>query len=461
MSSSQTSGNLPDPDLARHRQMDAVFDGLPDGVLVLDAGGAVIRANPAANRMLGDTRFLDNAVIQRALAGETVSGLELPGTKLAVNLSVTLIRGQSENPSSVVVTLREITGLQPSDAGVHFGHLAESNMIGIARFGLDGRVLDANVEQLRLMGRTREDLSAGFSWKDVTPEVWHSADQRAIAELRAAGVAKPYEKEFLHKNGKRIPVLTAASLGTTGEGVAFTMDLNERKEVNEALRRTNNDLQQFAFVASHDLQEPLRMVASYTQLLSRKYGGQLGPEADEYIRFAVDGANRMSVLIRDLLQFSRFGFAELQPPQSTDLSVMVDLALLGLGTAVAESGAEIEQGTLPTVSVDQSQMTQVFQNLLGNAIKYRKAGEPPRIRISSRPEGDEWIIAVEDNGIGFDPEHAGSLFGVFKRLHGREYPGSGIGLAICKRIVERHGGRIWATSKPGEGSTFSFALLAD
>src|SRR6202171_5019098 len=162
------------------------------------------------------------------------------------------------------------------------------------------------------------------------------------------------------------------------------------------LARSNAELEQLAYVASHDLQEPLRIVSSYTQLLAKRYQGQLGPDADEYIRYAVDGANRMSALIRDLLQFSRFGFAELQPPQSTELSVMVDWALLGLQTAVQESGAEITQGALPALSVDQSQMPQVFPNLTENPTKPRRAEEPPRIHIPGSREGDEWTIAVQD-----------------------------------------------------------------
>jgi PAS domain S-box-containing protein len=493
MSSSQTSGDLHDPDRLRLRQIEAVLDGMVEGLLLVDASGAVIRANPAAIRIVGDldsfeVRTFDGRLIpdddrpaRRALRGEAISRLELQihrkdtGGHRIVSHSATPVCDEAGKISHAVVILHDITEQKQTEAElqrVHdalresqlrFRRLADSNMLGIAVFNLDGRVLDANAEHLRLMDRTQEDLAAGLYWKDCTPQEWHAADQRALADLRATGVARAYEKEFLHNNGRRIPVLLGASMvdEAAQEGVAFTIDLSERKEAIEALSRSNKDLQQFAFVASHDLQEPLRMVSSYTQLLARKYQGQLGPEADEYIRYAVDGANRMSALIRDLLHFSRFGFAELRPPQSTELSVMVDWALLSLRTAVQESGAEITFDGLPTVSVDQSQMPQVFQNLIGNAIKYRRAEEVPRIQISANREGDEWIIAVQDNGIGFDPQHAGLLFGVFKRLHGREYPGSGIGLAICKRIVERHGGRIWATSEPDQGSTFYFTLLAD
>jgi light-regulated signal transduction histidine kinase (bacteriophytochrome) len=223
------------------------------------------------------------------------------------------------------------------------------------------------------------------------------------------------------------------------------------------LARSNQDLEQFAYVASHDLQEPLRMVATYTQLLAERYRGKLDDDADKYIHYAVDGALRMQTLVQDLLAFSRLG-RQGTDLQSTDCNVVVETAVKNLQTAVHESGAQVTHDHLPAVVTDGAQLPQVFQNLIGNAIKFR-GSDPPAIRISASKKGREWVFAVADNGIGIAPEHAEIIFVIFKRLHTRaEYPGSGIGLAICKRIIERQGGKIWVESQRGQGATFKFTL---
>jgi signal transduction histidine kinase len=225
----------------------------------------------------------------------------------------------------------------------------------------------------------------------------------------------------------------------------------------EALARSNAELQQFAYVASHDLQEPLRTISSYVQLLSRRYKNQLDNDAQEFIGFAVEGAKRMQNLINDLLSLSRVGTRgrELEP---TDCTVALKESLANLQAALNDSGAEVTYDPLPLVMADKPQLTQLFQNLVGNAIKFH-SGNAPKIHISCEPNGKDCTIAVRDNGIGIDPRHADRIFQVFQRLHDREkYPGTGIGLAICKKIVERHGGRIWVESQPGEGATFLFNL---
>ena len=230
------------------------------------------------------------------------------------------------------------------------------------------------------------------------------------------------------------------------------------QKLNEELSRSNRDLEQFASVASHDLQEPLRMVASYTELLARRYSSQLDDEARKFILYAVEGATRMQQLIDDLLLFSRVGTRKL-PQESVSTEELLATALHNLQAAIDESGAEITRDELPTVRADSSQMLQLFQNLVGNAIKFRRPGEPPRIHVSACTLGQEWQFSITDNGIGIDPQFSERIFTIFQRLHAREqYPGTGIGLAICKRIVERHGGRIWVESVPGQGSTFHFTL---
>ena len=197
------------------------------------------------------------------------------------------------------------------------------------------------------------------------------------------------------------------------------------------------------------------MVSSYTQLLSRRYKGRLDADADEFIAYAVDGANRMQTLINDLLAYSRVGTRgkEFEP---TDCMAAVDLALGNLKAAIEESSAVVTHGPLPTVMADKMQIGQLLQNLIGNAVKYHGA-EPPRVHVSAEQKGKDWVFAVRDNGIGIDPQYAERIFVVFQRLHTREeYPGTGIGLAICKKIVERHGGRIWVESQAGSGATFYF-----
>jgi signal transduction histidine kinase len=224
------------------------------------------------------------------------------------------------------------------------------------------------------------------------------------------------------------------------------------------LRRSNQELEQFAYIASHDLQAPLRSVSGFLDLLARRYQGRLGADADEFIGFAVDGVARMQQLIHDILAFSRVG-SRANPPEQLASREPLDRALGNLKTDIEESRAEIKVEPLPPVTGDRNQLAQLFQNLVGNAIKYRKPGEPPHISISAEEKESEWEFRVRDNGIGIDPRFAERIFQIFQRLHTTgEYSGTGIGLAICKKIVERHGGRIWVESEPGQGSTFSFTL---
>lgn len=224
------------------------------------------------------------------------------------------------------------------------------------------------------------------------------------------------------------------------------------------LERSNHELEQFAYVASHDLQEPLRMVSSYTQLLERRYRGKLDAKADTYIYFAVDGANRMQRLIQDLLLYSRAG-TRAAPPERVETAKVVAEVLQNLEVALQESGTEVRVGDLPAVWADPSQVAQVFQNLLANAIKFRREGVRPRLEVSAHKDGPFWQFRVSDNGIGIEETYFDRIFLIFQRLHTKEaYPGSGIGLAVVKKIVERHGGRLWLESAPEQGSTFFFTL---
>jgi signal transduction histidine kinase len=229
------------------------------------------------------------------------------------------------------------------------------------------------------------------------------------------------------------------------------------QQTADHLARSNEELEQFAYVASHDLQEPLRVVTGYVQLLERKYKDRLDADADQFIHYIIDGVTRMQQLIADLLNYSRVG-SRGKPFQSTNVRAVLDRVLVNLQNAIEESGAVVTCDALPTVLADETQLIQLFQNLIGNGLKFR-GGQPPRIHVSARREGDKWAFAVRDNGIGIERQYWDQIFVIFQRLHTRhKYPGTGIGLAICKRIVERHGGQIWLESQPGEGTTFHFTL---
>ncbi len=276
--------------------------------------------------------------------------------------------------------------------------------------------------------------------------------------IKEAAVVLQQDKDVL---GKKVAARTA-ELRDANARLSVELDERRRAEQRMAqyadeLAHSNAELEQFAYVASHDLQEPLRMVASFTQLLARRYQGKLDQNADEFIGFAVDGANRMQQLINDLLAYSRVGTRG-KTPAPTDLTEVLKDAEANLHQAIGESGAVITHDPLPVVSGDQVQLIQLFQNLLANSIKFR-SGEAPRIHVSAQAREEGWLLSVQDNGIGIAPEHQERIFAIFQRLHGRgEYAGTGIGLALCKKIVERHGGHIWMESAPGRGTTFYFNI---
>ncbi|MEO8052614.1 MAG: ATP-binding protein, partial [Acidobacteriota bacterium] len=239
--------------------------------------------------------------------------------------------------------------------------------------------------------------------------------------------------------------------------IGTNTDVTDQRRTEEELRKANRELEEFAYVASHDLQEPLRMVNIYTQMILKKVG-QEDSDLQLYARFVQQGVVRMETLIRDLLAFSRTVHQDQMTTATADLMTSLYEAKSVLGPRIEESGAAIHVQPLPTVRGDVSQITHVFQNLLSNALKYQKPDVPPEIFISAKREENQWVIGVRDNGIGFEQQYAERIFGLFKRLHGDDFDGTGLGLAICQRIIERHGGRIWAEGRPGDGATFYFTL---
>ena len=330
-----------------------------------------------------------------------------------------------------------------------------------------------------MVGATRALFEKGTAEPasvEVTAEV-NTIVERGRSFLRGMdAIVAQYDRESQSSRETRRELQAALLLSVLGvllvQGVVvirpalanIQQEINQLELAKQALQhksdelgRSNAELEQFAYVASHDLQEPLRMVASYTQLLARRYQGKLDSEADEFIGFAVDGARRMQTLIRDLLSYSRV-MTQGRLLEPVDTKLTFDTALGNLQKSIEDSGAIVSVGALPTVHADATQLTQLFQNLIGNALKYRNE-RAPRIRVDAKPVDKTWVFSVQDNGIGIEPQYFERIFQMFQRLHTREeYSGTGIGLAICRRIVERHGGRIWVESEPGLGSTFLFAI---
>ncbi|MGD1156268.1 MAG: ATP-binding protein [Terriglobia bacterium] len=331
-----------------------------------------------------------------------------------------------------------------------------------------GRIVLVNAHTEKIFSFERKEL-VGQALGMLFPE-WAGVQPGESGPwdfLVAQHGGKTLEMRGLRRDGTQFPAEVRLSPIQTVEGVLVSCgirDITERKQAQEALarrseelERSNADLEQFAFVASHDLKEPLRTVASFVQLLQRRYEGKLDAQADEFIAFAIDGASRMQKLIDDLLAFSRVGTRGGEF-QSVECERALHAALQNLTVAIQESGAGVTAEALPTVHADVTQLVSLFQNLIGNALKFHGA-EPPRIHVSAQRNGTYWQLSVRDNGIGIEPRYFDRVFGIFQRLHTRqEYPGTGIGLAICKKIVARHGGKIWLESEPGKGTTFYFTL---
>ncbi len=339
---------------------------------------------------------------------------------------------------------------------------------GIWVLDKDDRTTFVNPRMAEMLGTTEEEM-IGKSVYEFNDEEWKKITA-AKMERRRQGVREQLEGELVRRDGGRVYALleTSPILDDNGNyvgSIAGVQDITERKLGEERLKQTlaeldrsNKELEQFAYVTSHDLREPLRMMTSFAQSLEKRYKGRLDGAADEYIHFIVDGASRMQRLIDDILVYSRVGTRGL-PFGPVEMDKVLQEVLLNLKATIDETQARITSDPLPVLQGDPTQMQQVLQNLVGNALKFHRDGEPPTVHISAAQQDKDWHFTVKDNGIGMDPELFGRLFVLFQRLHPPDkYPGTGVGLAVTKKIVERHGGRIWVESQPGSGSTFHFSL---
>jgi PAS domain S-box-containing protein len=319
---------------------------------------------------------------------------------------------------------------------------------------VDAVIIDANPAALKVYGASSIDQLRGKSYSDIASPEMRAAALDVVKRMRATD--KPVTEEEHSDVNDRDYLVTAAPLGKDLV-ITTSFDITDRKKMEDELRRSNAELQQFAYVASHDLKEPLRMVTSYLGLLNRKCGPNLEEDARGYMQFAMDGAERMSEMIDDLLAYSRVETSG-SPFGPVEMDEVLTVALKDLRVSIEESGASITHDALPTIMADRVQMTQVIRNLIANAIKYRGLATP-QIHVSARGDGRKWVFSVSDNGIGIDPKFGDKLFQMFQRLHTREeYEGTGMGLAISKKIVERHGGRIWFESEVDKGTTFHFTI---
>ncbi len=400
--------------------------------------------------------------------------LRKDGKVVWVNVVIALEHDPAGRPLYAISVLDDITGRKQTEAALResearFRSTFELAASGIAHVGLDGRFMRVN-RQLCGILRYREDELIGRSVKDIShPDDRDLTDAHRAAVRAGDRASMRFEKRYLRKDGSIVWVSLGVALVRGPDGaplyeIAMFDDITERKqaeaalqEAHEELKRSNSELEQFAYVASHDLQEPLRMVSSYTQLLGRRYGDKFDADAREFMAYIVDAAARMKQLIEDLLAYSRVG-TKGKDFKPVALDKPLARAMGNLKAAIDESGAQVTHDPLPTLPADEAQLAQLFQNLMGNALKFRSAS-PPRIHIGVSEKSHFFELQVRDNGIGIEPQYFERIFMVFQRLHDKgEYPGTGIGLAICKKVVERHGGQMRVESKPGEGSAFIFTL---
>ncbi len=348
-----------------------------------------------------------------------------------------------------------------------------------------GLIKDWNRQAEALFGWRREEVIGKTLAETVIPEELQEVHRRDLQRLsheeQEMSLRRRGETHLLHKDGQRIPVelgLFPIHLGEdSGELCAFVHDISYRKQIEQRMKhlneeleqrveertaelaRSNSELQQFAKVASHDLQEPLRAMEGYARLLAKRYKGKLDADGDEFINYILDGVDRMVKLIQSVLVHASIDNSDIKTLQLVDCNDVMEEVLSNLKASIQECGAKINTGRLPTVVASKTELLQLFQNLVSNAIKYSARDKIPEISVDAEENVHEWVFSVEDNGIGIDPKYTEKIFDMFARLHGKtSYSGTGIGLAICKKIVETHGGRIWVQSEPGSGSIFLFTL---
>lgn len=473
------------------RRLAAVVKSSDDAIVSSDRHGLITTWNPGAERtfcysadeVLGRHISLLSplgtppegpGVMERVLGGQHVEPYETQrlrrdGAVIEVSVSLSPVAGENDAPGGTAAIVRDITARKEEEKTTrHLGSIVESSEDAIMSKTLDGTIVIWNAGAERLYGYTAEE-AVGRSIRLIVPPDHHDEIDTILANIRRGEPVERLETTRLRKDGTRVEVsLTVSPIrdesGRLVGASAIARDISESKRMESALidakgelQRSNRDLLQFASIASHELVEPVRVVAGYSELLQRRYEGKLDDDADRFIDALASGAARMQILIHDLLDFSRVG-RDSKPMAMVDCAELMRDVLASLEQRVAETGATVSVGELPSIKGAQDELGRVFQNLILNALKFRSEA-PPEIHVDAERNGIAWVFSIRDNGIGIDPAQAERIFEMFQRLHGREeYAGTGMGLAIVKRIVERHGGRIWAEQADGGGTVFRFSL---
>jgi PAS domain S-box-containing protein len=481
----------------RTTQFETLLNQAPLGVFVVDADFRITEVNPVAVPIFGDVPggLVDRAfeavvhiLWKKDFADELLRTLrhtmETGESYIASEVGAYRVdRGvmeyyewrvdrllQPDGRFGVVCYFRDIGDRRRAEQNANLlASIVESSEDAIVSKNLDGIIMSWNRGAERLFGYTAEE-AVGQSILMLIPPDRVEEEPKILDRLRRGERVEHFETIRVRKDGSyRHVSLTVSPVRTSDGRIAgaskIARDVTERvrqeealQQANTALKRANADLQLFAYSASHDLQEPLRMVAIYSQLLQKRFGGTLGPTGDEYIGYTVQGATRMESLLKDLRTYTQVSTMGKDPTDEIDAEAILKKTLLNLEVAITNSGALISCSPLPRVRMYEFQLEQVFQNLIGNAIAYR-GDKPPRIEVAATRQGNEWLFSIRDNGMGIEPKFQEQIFGIFKRLHSTAaYSGTGMGLAICQRAIERAGGRIWVESAPGEGSTFYFTV---
>jgi len=451
--------------------------------------GTILWANEAELRLLGYSRgeyvghniiefHVDEPVIQdmlrRLKSNEQIDGCEArlrckDGSIRYVSISSGVYRENGRFVHTRCVTLDISERKKTVELHQRLAAIVESSDDAIVSKDLNGFIRSWNRGAERIFGYTADEI-IGKHISTLAPPGRADEIPDILQRLSRGERVDHYETKRKAKDGRILTVsLTISPIrDDTGAVIGASKvarDITERhtqdqalRQANAALSRSNADLQQFAYSASHDLQEPLRMISTYSELLREEFGGKLGPDGDKYIGYTIQGALRMAQLLKDLRVYTLASTSGQAPTEDIDAGIILHKALANLEAAIKDSGASITLAALPHVRIFDFQLEQLFQNLIGNAIRY-KSSEPPRIHVAVVRQENDWLFSVQDNGIGIDPQYQEQVFGLFTRLHSAaEYPGTGLGLAICRRIIERGGGRIWVESELGRGSTFFFTI---
>jgi len=472
--------------------LSAIVDSCDDAIISKDLNGIITSWNKSAERLFGytaaeavgmpvtmlipsDRLEEEPDILSRLRRGERVDHFETvrrrkDGTLLDISLTISPVRDERGAIVGASKIARDISGRKRAEAMLmaseaRFRQLADSMPHIVWTADAEGQIDHFNDRWYEFTGHSRDSQTLP-TWESIL----HPDDVSRSRETWAEGVESgaPHSIEYRlwdgrwHRwrwfMGRAVAIRDGADRIVKWFGTCT--DIDDRKQMEEDLLRVNQDLEQFAFSASHDLQEPLRTVKVYSELLAQRYGDGFDEDARQCVQYLQSGASRMETLLRDLLTYTQLMKLDM-PTETADANEALQAALANLAGAIAQSGGTIDSGPLPSVRVHGTHLQQLFQNLIGNAIKYRRPERVPSITVRAERENGQWVFAVSDNGIGIAPEYKETVFVIFKRLHGSDqYSGSGIGLAICQRIVERYRGRIWVESEPGLGSTFRWTLPA-